>query len=256
MDQNSIVVMPALKRPEFLALSLESIARSNAPSDVRIFLDTCTDLVADEVDYVRDLYLPRAKIFRVGKHVEAPSGCWNILHALDVGYRSGADYVFLVEEDVRVYPDFFDWSLETHRSTFCFATCGRRHKFGDGYYTNPGACFHSCSLASVVFHINEDFFANRREYMDLCFGKMDEASDLDDGLIRRVIRSSGQGGVVYPTTPKVAHQGFKYFNVLSYLSVEGTIQERIQRLRVLLDTISSKDRYTRDFEKFTNFQGG
>jgi hypothetical protein len=251
VSTSSVIVMPTCHRPEFLALSLESVRVSlNTPRDVRIYIDCCSDERAAEIEYVRNAYLPMARLYRSGEHVIAPSGCFNILRALKEGYESGAEYVFLVEEDVRVFVNYFDRSIEAHlQPPPVFATCGRLQKFGDGCYTNPGACFRRCSLASVVPHINEDFFANRREYMDLCFGSMDEASDLDDGLIRRVIRSQ-EGLVRTLDPPAVAHQGFKYYNVLSYLSVEGSIQERIQRLRILLDRISPIDRYTRDFEPF------
>jgi hypothetical protein len=77
---------------------------------------------------------------------------------------------------------------------------------------------------------------------------MDEASDLDDGLIRRVIRACN-GRVAYGN-PVVAHQGFRAYNrYMNYMN-EGTIQEMIDNFKRMQDTIKSTDRYTRDFEPY------
>ena len=103
----TIVVMPTLKRPEFLALALESIDQAEqAPEDIRIYVDHTDEKRLSEVKYVRDTYLSRAMIFHAKEHVSAPSGCWNILNAYKQGYESGADIVFFVEEDIRVRPDY------------------------------------------------------------------------------------------------------------------------------------------------------
>ena len=73
---NSVVVVPTLKRPEFLGLCLEKIAQTPEGQylDVRIFLDTCSDERADEVEFVRDTYLPNAEIFRASEHIKVLVG--------------------------------------------------------------------------------------------------------------------------------------------------------------------------------------
>lgn len=246
----SIVVMPALHRPEMAALALERIKQTpESPElDVRIFVDNTTDQVLGEFEFVRDEYFPEATIFHAREHIYAPSGCWNILNALQQGYYSGAERIFLIEEDVMVYPDFFTWNFGQEGDWF--ATCGRfRKEHSADYYTNPGSCFKSESLRKVVPHITDRYFESRRSYLDQEFGPMDEASDLDDGLIRRVIRSLG-ATVLHPETPKVAHQGFHYYNRMPQFTVSGSISDRIAGLRVLLDRVSPADRYSKDFEPF------
>jgi hypothetical protein len=148
-----------------------------------------------------------------------------------------------------VFPDYFKWCFDAHENPNCFVTSGRfRKEHRTNYYTNPGACFKSESLRLIIPHINDEFFADRRGYVDARFGKMDEASDLDDGLIRRVIRFHGKE-VVYPGTPKVAHQGFHYYDRLDRYEVRGSIQERISLCRDLLARVSPNDRYAKDFER-------
>lgn len=253
MNQKSVVVMPTLNRPEMLALSLEKLRKCQAKDlDVRIYLDYCDKERLDEVDYVRDEFYPEATIFQAGQHISAPSGCWNILNALKQGYHTGADYIFLIEEDVMVYPEFFTWHLFKQKSQDWFATCGRRrYEYASDHYTNPGSCLSKDSLRQIVPHINDLYFKDRRGYLDRFFGVMDEASDLDDGLIRRVIRAC-HGKVAYPETPKCAHQGFSMYNRGQLYTVTGDIQERIKSVRRMLKTLKSSDRYTRDFEEDPN----
>jgi len=246
----NVVVMPTFKRPEFLALALESVDRADqAPDDVRIFLDYSDAKRLDEVEFVRDTYCPRASIYQAKPHVEAPSGCWNILNAYKQGFNCGAEIIFFVEEDCRIYRDYFTWSIKAQDSG-CFATCGRYIKrYGENYFTNPGASFRRESLALVVPHICDSFFADRRAYLTKTFGEFEEASDLDDGLIRHAQRSVN-GFVMYPDTPKVAHQGFRMYGRTEEWRTTGSIQDRISQLRVMLDHIDPWNRYTQDFEPF------
>src|SRR5208282_417358 len=104
---DSAVVIPACKRPEFLALTLEKLSRTPEIEsvDVRIFLDSGSEERLKEVEYVRDTYLPVAELFRAHTHVIAPSGTWNILGSLKAGYETGADFIYLVEEDIMCYPN-------------------------------------------------------------------------------------------------------------------------------------------------------
>lgn len=247
-----------------LALSLERLAAAQYVSDldVRIYLDVAPAKTLDEVEHVRELYLPEAQIFQAAEHPEAPSGCWNILNALKSGYETGAEYVFLVEEDVMVYPDFFKWHWNAQLDHYdkendFVATCGRRWKYySHDFYTNPGSCLSRKLLNEVVPHINEKFFEDRRGYMNQEFGVMDEASDLDDGLIRRVLRHVC-GEIYYPDSPVCAHQGFWAYGKFAQYKTHGTIDERIEQLRRMLPEIDPKDRYTKDFEPYKwSRQGG
>jgi hypothetical protein len=251
-NPKSVVVMPALNRPELAALALQRISQTPEASqlDVRIFVDHTVDHRLGEFEYVRDEYFPDATIYHAREHIQVPSGSWNILQALKAGYDSGASLIFLIEEDVMVFSDYFTWSFEAHDDPDCFATCGRlRKEYRMDYYTNPGASFKSESLKSIVPHITDRYFEDQRSYLDATFGQMDEASPLDDGLIRRVIRQL-DAKISYPQTPKVAHQGFHYYNKLVQFKVEGSISERISAARLLMSKVSPADRYSKDFEPF------
>jgi len=247
----SVVVMPVCHRPELLALALEKLDQARKPEnlDVRIYADTSADL--ESIECVRDVYYPEALIFQANPHIQAPSGCWNILNAIKSGYRTGADYIFLIEEDVLIKPDFFTFHLS---QTDCLASCGRKDRrhylLYPDLYTNPGSCLHRELVEQLIPHICDDYFTRLREYMDEHFGSWDTQSHLDDGLIRRVIRQMG-GRAVYPDIPVCAHQGFRAYNKLDiYMNYEISIEEKIKRLREMLRTVKPTDRYTGDFDTF------
>lgn len=242
-----VVVMPTCKRPEMLALALRAIDQAdNPPNDIRIFCDTDTNV--QEVEYVRDTYLPHAMIFHAGQHPSLPSGMWNILNSMKQGYETGADLIYHVEEDVLVKPDFFEW----HRSMDypdLMATCGRIMERFPNYlqYTNPGACLRRAGLGLVVEHITDDLFRNHEQYMDR-FGPMEESSKLDDGLIRRVARQHGLR-VMYPWKPKCAHIGFRGYRRYDIFQNNGNIVERIAGLERMLPNVRNHDpRYGQDCE--------
>lgn len=242
----TVIVMPTCKRPEMLALALEAISRTTlTPDDIRIFADTNSNI--SEVEYVRDNFVPHALMFHAKQHADVPSGMWNILSSIKQGYETGADRVFLIEEDIIVGRDFFSWHLSQNAGHF--ALCGRRmlHLPNYGEYTNPGSSFPRWALKHIVPHINDRMFADRRAYFDRHFGKMDEVSDLDDGMIRRIMRVSGFTPK-YPDMPKCAHIGFRGYNHYMNWVNEGNIEERIEGLRKMLPTIDRSCKFTGDFE--------
>jgi hypothetical protein len=248
-----VCVIPTLKRPEFLALCLEKLSLTPEIEniDVRIYLDWAPEGRLAEVEYVRDTYLPTAEIFQAHTHVIAPSGTWNILYALKSGWETGAEFIYMVEEDVMVRPELFQKHRELQASGDYFVTCGRRcgHMPLD-FYSNPGSCYRREKFAHVIPHINMQYFANLAGYTNEHFPHMDDVGILDDGLIRRVMRSIN-GKAICADPPIAIHQGFHYYNRLEpWLNREGTIQERIQKLREMLPTVDPKGRYSRDFEPF------
>lgn len=244
--QRSLVVIPTANRPELLALTLEKLEQSGC-KDVHIYADSVTESRLREIEVVRDHFLPEAFLFHGKPHIAAPSGCWNILNAIKHGARY-ANSVYLVEEDVQVFPNFFQW----HESQTAPASCGRRHwdarwKHRD-LYTNPGACLRRPLLDALLPHINDQYFSGTREYLDRTFGPWHEITHLDDGLIRNVMRVNGWTAA-YPETPVCAHIGFQGYGSLHlYANNETDIWKRVERAREILATTSSKDQYAKDFE--------
>jgi len=232
-----------------LALSLERLQSCPEANEieVQIRLDHSNEphvaeLRLQETEYARDMYFPAAEIYQAQNHVLAPSGCWNILHSLKTGWQTGAEYIFLVEEDCLVKPDFFKRHIEMQESGDYFVTSGRKLFYlPEGYYTNPGCCFRRDKLSFVIPHINDAYFADLTGYLDRHFGPMADGGNLDDGLVRRVMRSvDGEAKSAVPNI--VSHVGFHFYQKQPLYVNVGTIQERIEWLRVFLSNIPERKR--------------
>jgi len=241
-----------------LALTLEKISSTTQAAsqdlDVRIFLDhTILESRIAETEYVRDNFFPTAEIFHANNHVLVPSGSWNILQSLVAGYKTGSDFVFLIEEDILVTPDFFDRHIEMQNSGDYFVTCGRKLKYRDEfYYSNPGTCYKRDKLGLVVPHVCPEYFANQKEYLESRFPDMSDAGILDDGLVRRAMQFVG--GRAMCAVPAIAqHVGFHMYQRTSLYRNEGNIEEKISWIRNFLSDIparkKSDPRYIGDLEE-------
>ena len=205
-----------------------------------------------DVEYCRDTYFPTAEIFRAGPHLKVLSGTWNILNSLKCGYETGAEFIFFIEEDVMVRPEFFEWHWAQHEKEQYFVTCGRRHsQMPLDFYSNPGTCYRRGALSFVMPHICEEYYQDTTKYVDGRFPQYrGQDGTLDDGLIRKIQKSVN--GKVLCAEPAVAHhQGFHYYNRIEpYMNRGNTVQERIEILREILPRVRREDRYTHDFEPF------
>lgn len=255
--------MPAALRPEFCALALEQLGKARHCPHILLNVDNVGDKLVKDFEYVFKHYAPPHTTFLVRPdHIEVTSGCWNILESLRDGYNTGAEFVFLVEEDVLVMPDFFEYHWE-QMNLGAIASCGRRCRFFyprcPGVYTNPGSCLSRELLSKVLPHANDAFYSRTGPYMDENIGVVEGIAGLDDGLIRRVIWKNGwQNRVAYPPMddPKCAHTGFiGYENCYDFCHVDKTrpIQGQIDNLRGLLKTIDRQGphgRYVKDLDPF------
>jgi hypothetical protein len=244
-----LIAIPTAKRPELLALTLQCLGNISAKPEVHIYADSVSETALREIEQVRDLYLPEAFLFHAAPHIKAPSGCWNILNAIKSAAKF-AESVYLVEEDVLVYPYFFEW----HESQTAVASCGRRHydtrwKFRD-LYTNPGSCLRRPLLDALVPHICDEYFSDTRGYLDRTFGPWHEITHLDDGLVRNVMKANGWLPA-YPEKPVCAHVGFRGYRQLDiYQNNETDLLKRIKRAEELISDPPQQQIWAKDWEPY------
>src|SRR5271157_1781251 len=247
---SSIVVIPTCNRPELLALCLRSLSQASGCPKVHIYADTAANI--NDVAYARDTYFPTTTILHAQPHITSFSGCWNILNSIKDGSRY-ADDVYLVEEDVMVYPNFFSW----HEAQREAASCGRQMPTHPEflYYTNPGSLLRRPLLDALIPHIRDEYFQDTVEYCAANFAAAPWTSTLDDGLIRRVLAQQGLSWKI-PPEPVCVHQGFRGYDKLDIFKNDGVgVEERIGRFLEICELIqcSSDWRfkyYARDFEPY------
>ena len=256
----SVVVMPAAHRPEFAYLALEQLGKAKDCPPVEVFVDDVGEKLKQEFEDVWKHTKNVTMTFRQ-PHVQVSSGCWNILNSIKDGYDMGVQWVFLVEEDVLVMPDFFErhWA-EMEKGAV--VSCGRFCRlFGPRYptiYTNPGSCLSRTFLEALVPHINDEFFRDTGGYMDrLQVPPVPGIHGLDDGLIRRVMWLNCWEPVQPPMDkPLCAHIGCQAVeNRYSFvgLNVDAPVLQRAEQIRNFLKTIDRQGphaKYIRDLDPF------
>lgn len=260
--EQSVVVMPAAHRPEMAALALEMLGKAENCPRVLLQVDNVGEKLRTEFRRVFDDCAPDncSLTFRQ-PHIPVSSGCWNILNSILDGYNTGAEWVFLVEEDVLVMRDFFT-RHQLIMEGGAIASCGRFCRlFGPRYpdiYTNPGSCLSRRFLDALVPHINDRFFENTGAYMHaLQVPPVPGIHGLDDGLIRRVMWLN-KWQVVQPPMdkPLCAHIGCmaieNRFDFVGF-NADAPVLDRAEQIRNFLKTVDRqgpKSMYLRDLDPF------
>lgn len=263
MEFNDIVIMPAAVRPEFCALALERLGKAHNCPRILLNVDDVSEKLKSDFHYVHKHYAPpQTTLVYREPHVQASSGCWNILESIRDGYNTGANGVALIEEDILVWPDIFDYHREQVAKgavASCGRQCARFWKRCPGMYTNPGSYLTRELLDKLIPHINNDFYKATGPYMDRVLGQVEGIHGLDDGLIRRVLwKHDLADRVVYPPAdaPRAAHTGFvgyeNHYDFCHRNDFMG-IQWQIDNLRTVLKEIDrngEKGKYVRDLDWF------
>ena len=265
LTEKSIVVMPVAHRPEFAALALECLGHTHFDVPILVFVDDVEEKLKDDFFTVFANHAPsNASLEYREPHIPVSSGCWNITQSIKDGRGEGADYVFLVEEDVMVRPNFFEYHWEKLAGGEFLASCGRKCPvFYERYpdiYTNPGSCLTGPLVDNMIPHLHDVFYHDTGKYLNETFEvRAPGIHGLDDGLIRRIIWQMN-GKAAYQDPPACSHTGFMaYENRYDFCHVDHTakVEDRVENLRNLfltLDKNGPKGMYMRDFDPLSDEQ--
>lgn len=269
----SVVVMPAAYRPEFCALALHFLSKTDNPPPVFVYLDsTPPEKTKDEYRkiFAQDLGRTEGRLqinlVEQPAHREATSGCWNILQSIVAGGQMGAEFVFLVEEDIFVRPSFFTDHLLTMTlypyDISCGRICPRFARVHPGVYTNPGSCLRGSFVRAILTpHVNDQFFENTGAYIrGIDPNRTGFIGGLDDGLIRRLVTVHGLS-VHHQHPPLCSHVGIQAIeNKYDFCRIneEAPIEERIRNLAELFMRLNVNDpqhgRYIQDLDPLSYVQ--
>lgn len=219
-----IVIIPAWRRPDFLAATLQRLAIADeGTQEFWISLDRGHSAPVARVatDWLRRLS-PKRGHLKKRTHVYRGNSM-NVLSGYAEAVKAGADVVHLVEEDVFVGTDYF----AAHRAAHALApevmavSLARNQNFPDdpapdpealylnGQYQSVAVSFRAAALRPVLEHITPAYLANPIAYCRQHFprSRIPIANAEQDGLIHRVIEAAG-GRVAYAARPRAYHAGF------------------------------------------------
>lgn len=248
-----VVIVPTYFRPEFLYLGLEKVyeARESENKLIWIYQDRKygdieqfrNELADTEtvVEYWQRAFGNRLRAVMRPEHGYYGNSC-NILAAYAKAYQSEAQFVYLVEDDVLVTEDFFEWHDQVQTDIpFCsiagFCDRNSAHSgdcFESSEYASLGVCWNRTNLSAVVEHANSDYYRNPTPYILKHFPSSKHGlwAMEQDGLIQRIMEQR-LTKAVWASTPKAFHIGvYGYHRSIGPDNMPlGTLAERIEFYR-------------------------
>lgn len=254
-----VVIIPAYFRPEFLHLCLENLYACPEMLDKDVWV--CQDVKHDDLIKFKDEMEETEAVLDYWKRgfgnrlraIRRPENgfygnSYNVLSAYIKAHETDAKYVYLVEEDVFVTPDFFRWHEAVQESTDFFCTIAGQSDcnsisfngpiagayFGSEHYRSLGVCWKREKLKEVTIHACFDYYHNSAPYVlkhfpgsQLGLGMMEQ-----DGLIQRVMEQTYQVAG-WAALSRAYHVGiYGYHRGIGAANMfVGTFPERVEMIR-------------------------
>lgn len=225
-----LVLITSYNRPQYLRLCLDYLSKAEGiyqDKAIWLFIDRGRTLIREFYEVLNDFPKLNVRItFRDYHNYHGNS--YNTLEAYKEAFHSEAKYVYLVEDDVLVMPDFFKWheTIQKQESLMCSVAyrCHRNpaaKKINDpeAYlvsaqdYASIGVCWKRQRLAPVVSHACTQYYDDLNGYIKHNFPKNRFAGCFteQDGLIMRIMGEK-HGLVAWSFIPRCYHVGFAGYN--------------------------------------------
>lgn len=243
-----VVVIPCWRRPEFLWHCLDNLTQASGFEDLHVMFRPDTGYHPENLEVIHG-FAAKLPSYEVSYPTPSPFRRTKQSANVLMGYVRAAArakrYVFLVEEDVMVSRDFFQWHRAVHLSNkplFCSIAAKNPHRSIaetddlQSYYLSSkdycpyGVCFDKAVIQRrLVPHVNMRYFSRPKPYLRRNFpGSSVSIGYVEqDGLIRR-IQEAAEIPIAYPCVPRAYDAGFYGYNRPG--AVEGDLQTRIRRL--------------------------
>jgi hypothetical protein len=271
-----IIIIPTYMRPEYLNLCLSFLAGAEFTDTPKEFW-ICQDMRPDDqfrhkimLEWTAEVLstwrgrLP-LKLIKANPHTYAGNS-FNLMEAYKRAYQAeGVRYVYLVEDDVLVMPDFFRWHeaiQEKEPDAMCSIAyrCSRNHEARTdvtdpgAYFTTArdyasiGVCWKWKNLEPLLEHARPEYYANQEEYIRKTFPGNRFSGDFceQDGLIMRCLWNV-RGFTVWPYTPRAYHVGFVGYHRPNGFRPNGFLEAKASWLRSAVHNAEEIKRADKDF---------
>ena len=273
-----IAIIPTYDRPEYLALCLTKLSKARGIDEKEIWIcvDHHSNVKEDQeilrqtvrvvLDFMKILSGPTIRMIHRKAHATYGNS-FNVLEAFREAYATDARYVYLLEDDVLVMPDYFEWHEEAqkwHPFVSCAGRINRSLNFAmngpeaiDETYKSPlacvaspraygswAACFTRQSLGLILKEVANQDFLNH-------IGPGNEQDIFIQRFMPRVRMYTPEGltpapwaesGLVYPTTnielgfsvwpyvPRAYHMGWFSYHRTAGMKFNGSLEEKFAAL--------------------------
>jgi hypothetical protein len=253
-----VVIVPTYERPEYAWVCLEYLSRARGIEDKEVWL--CQDnhedgFVVDPMDAPEDsrklaLFFGQTFKNRACWYCATPHNTYgnsqNLVNSMCRAYESGAERIFLIEDDIMVAPDIFEWHEEVLRFVNPLVSCATAinksaHFPINGRYSvdesiqDPEAYHRSAtaysSHASAFTRENLGLLLLRIE-SQLEWGEWRQGME-QDLLIQKIMESFSfeNCGSAWPYVPRAFNVGMYSYHINSAMKFNGTLDEKVSALR-------------------------
>lgn len=215
-----LVLVTTYKRKFLLFSCLERIRTYGGDIPVIVFSDRASTEGMDAAEMFKALWVT------MPEH-EYYGNSYNTMEAYRFAYNSGADLVYLIEDDVMVHPDFFTWHRRMHEEYddlfAALAWVFNQHApIDDAEMFQPwiysiGVSFKRNKLKLVAQHASPLYYADMPGYVKKYFpsspynGPFQVAHVEQDGLIQRILEKD-KSQTVSCGIAKCSHLGMGGYN--------------------------------------------
>lgn len=270
-----IVIIPSYYRPDYLQCCLENILAADGGYQKEIWVSN--DAHPGDADKYKKEW---GELHEVAKRFTAEfehftfcspashsyeGNSYNLLEAYRKAYPTDAKYVYLIEDDVLITPDFFRWHEAIQERGDYLASVGwacirnpKVPKEGSAAdyiessrdYSSIGVCWKRKNLQVLVEHANPDYYRNPAVYLGqkfpgnvIPFGKWTE----QDGLIMRILlQTPDKYTVAWPVRMRANHIGIQGYHRPHGHKFSGTVQERAAEIRKMASSVEEMKKLSGD----------
>lgn len=260
---NTVVVVVAYERPEMLNVCLEYVEKAEHSRENK-YLFALDSGYNPENKTVISSWVRKTGVTAKTTVQTIVGGSPNTKQSRNVleGYRKALELfspqrVILLEEDIIVAKDFFDWHAKVHQQdgNFFCSIATKNHNSPVPFEENPetyyvsykadyqslGVCWEPKFLERVLLHATPAYYQKPRHYLDTAFPNSVYRNSVyteQDGLIRRVVEAQWLP-VAFPTLPRAFHAGYYGYHRPSSNVPVGSLADRTG---VLKEIIFDKER--------------
>ena len=232
---HDIVLIPTFRRPEYLTLCLEHIVEAMAQADgwkqVIVMHDQHTmESVETTRQVVRSFQEKLQVEFDVRKPHQYYGNSYNCLELYKTAFDAGtARYIYLIEDDVLVTPDFFAWHEAVQERGDYFATvgwkCMRNKDFKQsddpsGYietnkdFASIGICWRPDKLRTFIRHATPEYYSNSDAYLRKAFpnSRYHGGWTEQDGIVTRMLEETNDRWIAWPSRSRCTHVGISGYH--------------------------------------------
>lgn len=247
---HDIVIVPTYDRPEYLSLCLEKLfqARGIENKDIWVCKDNHADVgqnaeivfqISQVVREAQEVCPARSMHFMHRAYHSTYGNSLNVLEAFRSAYEHDARYVFLVEDDVLVLPDYFEWHEAVQERWHPFVSCaGRVNRSLNFAMNGPEVIDESCrdsnacvasanaygSWAACFKRENLSFVGLWSDHYNMfCPGN-------EQDICIQSLMHQQKGFSVWPYVSRAFHMGWYSYHRTAGQKFNGTLEEKIAAL--------------------------